>query len=128
MANLRNLKWKTMIAALYVVTALLLGFAHAHSSATPSFRVVATLSLPGGAAVPICGGSPSDRDGSKAPAHTGSGVCDACMLTAAPGAIPEPPSLTTAPDRFVRLTISRNLATTAKSFALSPQSRGPPQA
>ncbi len=127
--GLRKTRWTAAIAAIYAVTALLLGFAHVHSAvAQQSSQTVAARSLPDGTPLPICGGGPTNRDGSGAPGHAATGFCDACLLTAAPGAIPSAPVFAGPPDRFVKRTIAAHLASAAKSFALSPQSRGPPQA
>ncbi|MBB4199824.1 hypothetical protein CCR94_23055 [Rhodoblastus sphagnicola] len=128
MSDLRKLKWKAVIAALYAVTALLLGFAHVRVVAPfPSSQTAAARALPDGTAIPICGGAPSDGNGPGAPAHAGSGVCDACLLTAAPGWVAAPPRLFAPVSHAIRMTIARNLTSAAKTFALAPQSRGPPK-
>jgi hypothetical protein len=127
--RLRISGWKPLVAALYAVAMLMLGFAHTRASMpegaaleTASLQMAA-YALPDGALPPICGqskpGVPAD--------HHGNLVCDACQLTSAPGAIPISPAFLEAPRLVMKLPPVRVLASVAAAPALEPQSRGPPQ-
>ena len=126
--RLRISGWKPLVAVLYAVAMLTLGFAHSRSSLPDTSAIeasslqAATYALPDGSAPPICGQPKSDG-----PAHHhGVARCDACQLTTAPGAIPAPPMLADAPRLAMKLPPVRAIACVADTAALEPQSRGPP--
>lgn len=125
---LRISGWKKLVAALYAVAMLALGFAHHQASlvASPASDIsaaqLAAFALPDGTQPEICGGSKSGAPGS----HHGLLVCDACQLTAAPGAIPTPPTLIDAPRLAMKLPPVRAIVSIASAPALEAQSRGPP--
>ena len=125
---LRIAGWKKLVAALYAVAMLTLGFAHhqagiaaAPASWTSTHQLVA-LALPDGTALPICGNPKNGAPGS----HHGLLICDACQLTAAPGAIPSPPTLIDAPRLAMKLPPVRAIVSIASAPVLEAQSRGPP--
>ena len=118
--------WKLIVAALYAVAMLTLGFAHVKAGKSAGFQAssaqFAALALPDGAISPLCGKAPAD------PAHRHDRkICDACQLTSAPGAISAPPAALAAPRLIVRLAPPRLIASIAGPAAIKPQSRGPPE-
>jgi hypothetical protein len=125
---LRISGWKPLVTVLYAVAMLTLGFAHSRSSLPDTSAIealslqAAAYALPDGSVPPICGQSKSDGPAQ----HHGVVHCDACQLTAAPGAIPPPPMLADAPRLAMKLPPVRVLASIAETAALEPQSRGPP--
>lgn len=126
--RLRHSGWKPLVAALYAVAMLTLGFAHSQASMptasgaeAASLEAVASV-LPDGSSTPICGQSRSGAPGQR---HGGA-PCDACSLTAAPGAIPNPPALLDALRLASKLLAVRAINSVAETAALEPQSRGPP--
>ncbi len=128
MERWRISRCKPVVAALYAVAMLTLGFAHSHASQPEASAIhgvtfqAATFVLPDGAFPPICGPSKSGD-----PAHRSAAVpCDACWLTAAPGAIPTPPPMLDAPLLAMKLPPVRVVVSVAETAALEPQSRGPP--
>jgi hypothetical protein len=125
MNRLRKSNWIAVAAGLYAVAMLLLGFSHLKPSVafTPE---LAAFVLPDGTQVALCGSGEQGRAPPGSP-H-GKALCDACMLTSAPGALSAPPLAPAPADRFTRLAIFRHMESAAKRFALAPQSRGPPQA
>ena len=125
---LRNSGWKPLVAALYAVAMLTLGFAHHQSriAGSPGSEIGAAqltaFALPDGTPPAICGSSKHGAPGSR---H-GLLICDACQLTAAPGAIPAPPTLIDAPRLAMKLPPVRAIVSIAAAPALEAQSRGPP--
>ena len=125
---LRKSGWKPLVAALYAVAMLTLGFAHGQAGilAGPGLETSASpiiaFALPDGTLPSLCGES---QKGAPGP-HHGLLLCDACQLTAAPGAIPAPPCLIDAPRQTMTLPAVRVIASIATAPALAPQSRGPP--
>ena len=127
---LRHSRWKPLVATLYALALLTLGFAHSRGGLPDASAIVAAslqataYLLPDGSAPSICG-----RSTSGAPArHPGDVACDACRLTAAPGALAPPPMLAEAPRPTMRLRPVQVLASFAGTVAPEPQSRGPPPA
>jgi hypothetical protein len=86
---LRHVRLRAAVAALYAVTMLLLGAAHAPVAGTVAKPVVdlAAFLLPDGSLPDLCivadGGS-----GDPASNHLPASLCDACLLTGAPGLPP----------------------------------------
>jgi hypothetical protein len=119
---------RPLVAALYAVAMLSLGFAHSYAglSDTSVFEAAALQAAAfaslDGVWRPICGRS---KPGVPRPDSSGS-PCDACRLTAAPGAIPAPPPLADAPRAAETLAPPRTLAFGAGKAVVEPQSRGPP--
>jgi hypothetical protein len=128
LALLRMSGWKKLVAALYAVAMLTLGFAHHQTriAANPAVDASAThllaFALPDGTLPEICGNSKNGAPDS----HHGLLICDACQLTAAPGAIPAPPTLIEAPRLAMKLPPVRAIVSIAAAPALEAQSRGPP--
>jgi hypothetical protein len=119
---------RPLVAALYAVAVLSLGFAHSYAglSDTSVFEAAALQAAAfaslDGVWRPICGRS---KPGVPRP-DTPASACDACQLTAAPGAIPAPPPLADAPRLAKKLAPPRTLAFGAATAPVEPQSRGPP--
>ena len=124
LAILRISKFKPVVAALYAVAMLMLGFAHmpVRAPAGGSGQAVAA-ALPDGTPIAICGQAPDTSSGKHMAKH-----CDACCLTAASGLIPSPPHFLEAPGLSTKLPPPPALSSAAKTAALEPQSRGPPLA
>ncbi len=108
---------------------LTLGFAHVGSSVARAVGAEATstdavvMALFDGAAPPICG-----KTAPAAPAGDHNAICGACLLTAAPGALPAPAPVIAAPALIARLAPVFVLALAADEPIRAPRSRGPPQA
>ncbi|MFN8928364.1 MAG: hypothetical protein ACK5WM_22740 [Rhodospirillales bacterium] len=94
---LRHVRLRAAVATLYAVAMLLLGVAHAPLAHAPLARAAAKPSvdfaafvLPDGSLPDLCvvadGGS-----GDPPPHHVAATLCDACLLTGAPG-LPPPPA------------------------------------
>ena len=88
----RHVRLRAAVATLYAVAMLLLGVAHAPlawAAAKPSVDFAAFV-LPDGSLPDLCvvadGGS-----GDPPPHHVAATLCDACLLTGAPG-LPPPPA------------------------------------
>jgi hypothetical protein len=119
---------RPLVAALYAVAMLSLGFAHSYAglSDTSVFEAAALQAAAfaslDGVWRPICGQS---KPGVPRPDSSGF-ACDACQLTAAPGVIPAPPPLAHAPRVARKLPPTRTLAFGAGKAVVEPQSRGPP--
>ncbi len=126
MELLRKSRGKALVAALYAVAMLALGFAHHQRAAVSPGAELAALVLQDGGQIPLCA---SGENGSGAPTSGhAQAICDACLLTAAPGA-PAAPPVVCAPARLsARLAIVAQPTSAAKAFVHAPQSRGPPQA
>lgn len=123
LANLRMSKIKSVVAALYAVAMLMLGFAHLPVGAPAvASGQVAAAALPDGMPIAICGHPPDAPSGKHLAKH-----CDACCLTAA-GLIPSPPLFVEAPELSAKLPPPPALSSPAQAAALEPQSRGPPSA
>ncbi len=124
LAILRMSKFKPVVAALYAVAMLMLGFAHQPVGAVAGTSgQLAAAALPDGMPIAICGHAPDAPSGKHFAKH-----CDACCLTAASGLIPSPPLFLEAPEFSVKLPPPPALSSPAKTAALEPQSRGPPSA
>jgi hypothetical protein len=118
-------EWKLIVAALYAVAMLTLGFAHSNAGARSaafeaSSAQMMAAALPDGTLPSLCGKGPAG------PAHKGGTICDACQLTSAPGAVAAPPAALNPPRLVARLTPVRVIASVADPAAFEPQSRGPP--
>ena len=90
---LRHVRLRAAVAALYAVAMLLLGVAHAPlvgTVAKPSVDLAAFL-LPDGSLPDLCVVA-DEGSGDPAPHHAAASLCDACLLTAAPG-LPPPLSV-----------------------------------
>lgn len=130
-AKRRGKNLATIVAALYAVAMLVLGFSHVGFSDRASARQAESIvaSLPDGTPVTLCLSAASPQEQGK-PGRSGHAAhfCAACCLTAAPGVLPSPPQI--ALDRLdsAPLAIAKNLSSAARSAALAPQSRGPPSA
>jgi hypothetical protein len=124
LAVLRMSKFKPVVAALYAVAMLMLGFAQllVRAPAGASSQAVAA-ALPDGTTIAICGQAPDTPSGKRMAKH-----CDACCLTAASGLIPSPAVFVEAPELSTKLPPPPALSSPAKTAALEPQSRGPPSA
>ena len=124
LAALRRLNLKPLVAALYAVAMLTLGFAHLPIASTDSTSpAFAASALPDGTPIKICGQTP-DAPAGKHVCKS----CDACRLTAAAGLVLAPPLSVEAADRSTLLPLALALMSPAKAAALEPQSRGPPGA
>lgn len=89
MDRLRHFRILTIfVIAFYALAMAGMGFAHQALPVAPSSPDLSALVLPDGSLPDLCaeGASPSDPSGP--PQGAGAGVCDACLLTAAPGAVP----------------------------------------
>ena len=122
--RLRKTGWKQVVAALYALAMIMLGFAHMPVAAVggPAGAEVVALSLPDGTLPVVCGQSRPDTPSQNHAANH----CDACQLTSAPGALPSPPTLLDAPRLAMKLPPVRVIASVAAAQTLDPQSRGPP--
>jgi hypothetical protein len=118
---------RATVAALYAVAMLLLGVAHAPvagAAAKPTVDLAAFL-LPDGSVPDLCvvdaGGA-----GDHAPLHVAVTLCDACLLTGAPG-LPPPVSITAAPVSVgsAAVMVDRGPAPVAR-FEVPGTSRAPP--
>jgi hypothetical protein len=124
----RLTRCRPLVAALYAVAMLSLGFAHSHAG-LPDTTVLEAAALQAAAYAtldglwpPICGQS---KPGGAKPA-SGGGACEACQLTSAPGAIPPPPLLADPPRLAMKRPSVRTSASGAATVVVQPQSRGPP--
>jgi hypothetical protein len=94
---LRHARLRAAVAALYAVAMLLVGAAHAPvagTAAKPAVDLAAFL-LPDGSLPDLCVVD-ADGPGDHAPPHVAVTLCDACLLTGAPGLLP-PVSANAAP-------------------------------
>ncbi|BBE70814.1 hypothetical protein [Oharaeibacter diazotrophicus] len=110
-------------AILYALVAVLVGFAHRPLVLQPPEAVVAALPLPDGTVPPICG-----KDGADPAAdhHAGAALCDACLVTAAPGLPVAVPAVLAIDTAAVDLPPRRRRATAASLATGPPPARGPP--
>lgn len=92
-ARRRTREARLLFAALYALAAVVLGFAH--RMPVSAAEDLSAYLLPGQTVVDLC------RDGDAAPSdpahHAGRALCDACLLTAAPGLPPVSAALPTPP-------------------------------
>ncbi len=123
LAILRMSNFKPVVAALYAVAMLMLGFAHMPVVAPAGASGQVAAALPNGTPITICGHAPDAPSGKHLAKH-----CDACCLMAASGLIPSPQLLVEAPELSAKLPPPPALSSPAKTAALEPQSRGPPSA
>jgi hypothetical protein len=119
---------RPLVAALYAVAMLSLGFAHSHAG-LPDTTVLEAAALQAAAYAsldglwpPICGQS---KSGVLKPS-SGGGPGDACRPTAAPGAMAPPPLRAEPPRLAMKRPPVRTLAAGAAMADVEPQSRGPP--
>jgi len=117
--------FKLLAVGLYALASLAIGFADV--SVIPSFvadsqaALMAVFTLPDEAPLQFCGGGAgafANRQGEK--------TCDACPLTAAPGALPAKPCVPPPPRAITRLTPFYVTTSVAPPPLHAPHSRGPP--
>ncbi len=82
LAILRMSNFKPVVAALYAVAMLMLGFAHMPVVAPAGASGQVAAALPNGTPITICGHAPDAPSGKHLAKH-----CDACCLMAASGLI-----------------------------------------
>lgn len=124
--DLRSRSLRLTLAALYALAMVVVGFAHRPVGGFAAAGIPAAQSaayvLPGGIVADLC------ATDAAAPVHdAGTGVCDACLLTAAPGlVVAAAPALPGAAGPVLEPVPAGHLADPAARFA--PVSRGPPSA
>lgn len=82
--GLRDDRWKVLAAAVFMLAALFVGFAHRPLAIAqrPAPVDMTAYALPDGTLPEVCLGADGGGDGSS---HGRASSCDACVLSAAPG-------------------------------------------
>ena len=125
MATLRRRTLRLGATVLLALSALLLGFAHKPLSLGPSPYELAAYVLPDGTPPFLCH---SDDDAPEAGTHhdTASAVCDACLLTSAPGLGAIAPTVLPTPARLTLVALVVADQVRLLGANPMPSSRGPP--
>ena len=124
----RNL-WglKVLVIALYALTLALLGFAHQTSAIAAPVLELAAYALPDGSLPDVCAGDGQSSDQHGIPQGASKGLCDACLLTSAPGSVLSSDSWTPVKQTASRLLFGDMSARRViRAVAHVPPPRGPP--
>lgn len=121
----RRERWRVAVAALYALAMLLVGFAHV-PLATGAERGpdLSAYALPDGTLPVFCATEGTGTD--QPAARHGPQMCDACLVTAAPGLVPPHMALPAPPQAGARCAALPRRATRARAVWNVPQARGPP--
>jgi hypothetical protein len=118
-----SVRW--VVAALYALTMATSGFAHRSAAPIVQQSVeLAAYALPDGTLPPIC----AHDEGAPASGHVAQAVCDACMITAAPGLVAAPQATVPAPGSTRLARVAADDGLFAPPTRHAPTSRGPPLA
>lgn len=117
-ALLRSKRLLRLIAALYALAMLTLGFAHV-AVAAPAVPAGVQLSLPDGSLLSLC--LNEGTDGVATQVH-----CEACVLTSAPGLGAVALPAVSLPDFVVLAVLSPADDAVPASYLIQPKARGPP--
>lgn len=111
------------VAALYLLVALLVGFAHHPIGLAQDAPAIEQALLPDGSVSVICNTNPSSDDPLH---HAAAALCDACLISAAPGLAVKPPEV--APPVFATLAVAPRPRTELCTGLLrsAVRARGPP--
>lgn len=89
MEALRNLRiLRTFVIAWYALAIATAGFAHQALPMAPSSPDLSAFVLPDGSVPDLCVEGANSSGSGGLPQGTSQAFCDACLLTAAPGAVP----------------------------------------
>lgn len=113
----------TAMAALYLLLAVLVGFAHRPIDLAPASPATAQTILPDGSVAVLCHTDPSSHEPLH---HAAAAVCDACLITAAPGLAAEPPAAIPPVFAVLLVGVRSSSAMPPRSTNPSVSARGPP--
>lgn len=78
---------RVVVIAFYALAVCSLGFAHQTASIAASSLDLSAYALPDGSLPDICAGEAQSSDQHGIPQGASKGLCDACLLTSAPGTV-----------------------------------------
>ena len=123
--NLRRLR--VLVIAFYALAIASLGFVHHTVSAAAPSQDLSAFVLPDGSLPDICAGDAQSSDQHGIPQGASKGLCDACLLTSAPGSVLSGDSWTPVRQAISRLPLWNGSAQLVDRAATHvPHLRGPP--
>ena len=125
--NLRRLR--VLVIAFYALAIASLGFVHHTVSAAAPSQDLSAFVLPDGSLPDICAGEAQSSDQHGIPQSASKGLCDACLLTSAPGSVLSVECWTPVKQAVLRLLFQdASPQLVVRATAHVPHLRGPPTA
>jgi len=122
LARIRGVRDLAALAALvYALASILAGLSHRPPVAEPTSQIAWI--LPDGSAAVVCLGHEADK---STPHGGASGLCDACLITAAPGLPPVAAAVIATRAGILRVPRPAEYALPARPVVASASARGPP--